>query len=176
MDEKLITKFMKGAVDAVVSQPKAIKQVGKDLSDIGKTSFKNVKNGIYPDGKFSKTGLAKTMLTMNDNQGRRAANLYTGKKLNTPMILGAAALGATAVVGNPGNLVNGKNLESQKMSDYESLMGIAGLTATRLGPNPIENGQLSAMSADGTAGRTSSQAPTLNASGNMVFGMHNSRH
>ena len=161
MDEKLITKFMKGAVDA---------------ADMGKTSFKNVKNGIYPDGKFSKTGLAKTMLTMNDRQGRRAANLYTGKKLNTTIILGAATLGVAAVVGNPANLVNGKNLESEKMIDYESLMGIVGLTATRLGPNPIENGQLSAMSADGTAGRTSSQAPTLNASGNMVFGMHNSRH
>lgn len=175
MAEKLISQLFKKTAQAVGKEGAAVGKAGKDIFDIGAKSAKNVSKTLAPKGKVTPAGVANTLLTKSDRRGRVATNFYTGRKLNTPVILGAAALGTAALVGSPKEVLGARNLESEKMSDYGSLMGMGGLMATRTGPNPVEASTPAALAADGTAGATSSQAPTLGASGNMVFGMHNNR-
>ena len=150
---------------------KVVKEVAESASTLGK----NVKGTFAPNGKVSGSAVTKALLTKDDKYGRRMGNLYTGKKLNTPVILGAAALPMMAMYGTPADALRGGNVESQKMKYYNSVSDIAGLMGTRQGLLPPEPGINPTMAADGTAGKAS-KAPTLGATGNMVFAMHNARH
>lgn len=120
-----------------------------------------------------KKALTKSLI-LDDKHGRHLGNLFTGKKLNGYTI-GAAGVGAGLMMtGGTQGLVGPKNAEPYSASDLAP-WDIPGVMSKPVAPaeaaaNPV-------MTADGTAGaeNTRSQAPTLNASGDIVFGMHGKR-
>lgn len=115
-------------------------------------------------------------LIKDSPHGRRLDNLYTGKKLNG-LTVGAAAVGVGAVVsGGWQNLTGEKHTTQSSTGDLKNIFDVNNTLSVRANLAMAEQAVNPSMSADGTAGATSSKAPTLNANGNMVFGMHNLRN
>ncbi len=148
-----------------------------DIGDAGQFVEKGVKKSAMGIKNLPTTAksLPKSALIMNDRKGAHLGNLYTGKKLNGYTIGGVAAVGTLAATGGASGLTGEKKMNPSSASDM-SLFDIKGVVSKPIGP--AEAAVSPVMTADGTAGaeNTKSKAPTLNASGDIVFGMHNQRH
>lgn len=128
-------------------------------------------------GKVAKAagGLVKHAFTKDAAAGRAIGNLYTGKKLNGLVLGGALAAGTLMAAGGPSSF-GSQNLNPQGAKDVQNIFGsgMKNTMATRHSPmsEPGVNPSILAGARDTS---NSSQAPTLGASGDMVFGMHNGR-
>lgn len=135
---KLLGKALKGTGKAIDAGSAPLRSVGNVLGDVsfsaGKGAAKYMKNNTLKDTRH----------------GRRADNLFTGKKLTGQ---------ATAAIGTVGL---GVGLYSTANSEIKAS------SPRRVGS--VEVGAAPMMEADG-----SSNLSNLNATGDMVFGMHNSR-
>lgn len=102
----------------------------------------------------------KAALLKDSKRGKHFSNINTGKELRGLPIYAAAGLGAVGMFGSAGD------------SGLGSGTGLLDMTY-RLKPKlgEIASGQPAIMMADGGGGH----APTLGATGDMVFGMHNRR-
>lgn len=110
-----------------------------------------------------------------DGENRRLSNLYTGKKLNGKLIGGVAAGAGLMAVGGPSGLTGSQAATPDKMSDIQNIFDLNGIMATK-SDGTVEQGMNASLAADGTSGvAQTTNAPTLGASGQMVFGMHNTR-
>ncbi len=136
--------------------------IGKTAANVGKKTAHNSKNIINKvDKVFMKP----------DKSGKNFNNLFTGKKMKPLVSLGIG----TAIVGT-GIAMGSKEGEFQDyVIDGRVPTGLNPLSTNLkrpvpqpINPLPLEN---PSMLADGLA----SSADTLGTSGNMVFGMHNSR-
>lgn len=136
--------------------------IGKSVADIGKKTAHNSKN---VKGKFDK------IFMKPDKSGRNFNNLFTGKKMKPLVSLGIG----TAIVGTGISMgVNEGKFEDDVIGGKVPT-GLNPLSTNLkrpvpqpINPLPLEN---PSMLADGLA----SNADTLGTSGNMVFGMHNSK-
>lgn len=154
---------------------------GKQLSDNVSDAGQAIKGGSQRAGKAMQStaqstaqNFPKNALVMNDKRGAHLGNLYTGKKLNGYTIGGAAAAGTLGVAGGVQGLVGEKKAIPESASDM-SLFDIQGVVSKPVAP--AESATSPVMMADGSAGAapTKTNAPNLNASGDIVFGMHNQR-
>lgn len=122
-------------------------------------------------------GLVKKAFLSSAKGGRAASNFYTGKKLNS-LVLGGALAAGTAVAAGGASSLGEQNLMPQGAEDVQNIFG-AGMKntlATRSSPiEPGINPTLLAGARDLTNRDNGSQAPTLGATGDLVFGMHNKR-
>lgn len=167
---KLVSKFIKGQADELSSAGKAIKS--------GVTgSQARLKKNLMPNGKVSAGGIANSVLLSDAPRGRHIENLYTGKRLNGKLIGGVGVAGALAVGGGANNMFGAKSSGLNNPSDVKSIFDINQMTAVKASAQGAEEGINPNMAADGagTAKATKSKAQTLNAQGDMVFGMHNTR-
>lgn len=165
----LVKKFIKGQTDELGS-------VGKSIKQGTQSSSQRFKKNLMPDGKISAKGVANTLLLSDAPKGRTIENLYTGKRLNGKLIGGLGVAGAVALGGGVNNIAGEKSTSLEKPSDIKSVFDLQSIAATKAsaeGAAPSENPY---MTADGVVPGTKSKAQTLNASGDMVFGMHNKRH
>src|SRR5574344_1994871 len=136
--------------------------IGKAAADVGKKTAHNSKT---VKDKFDK------IFMKPDKSGRNFDNLFTGKKMKPLVSLG---IGATIV--GPSILAGANEGKFQdNVIDGRGPTGLNPLSTNLkrpvpqpINPLPLEN---PSMLADGLA----SSADTLGTSGNMVFGMHNSR-
>lgn len=136
---------------------------------------KIMKESAEEGADFVKQNASK-LLIKNSRHGKRLDNLYTGKKING-FTVGAAALGAGALMtGGLQNMTGEKAVTQNGTGDLKSIFDINSTLSVRANLPMAEQAVNPSMSADGTAGVASSKAPTLNANGNMVFGMHNLRN
>lgn len=118
--------------------------------------------------------LVKKAFVKNAKHGASAANLYTGKKLNSVVLGGALAVGTVSAMGGVDSF-GSQNLTTEQGTDLGNLMGpgIQNTLATRMGT--AEQATAPSILAGAREHQTKSQAPTLGAKGDMVFGMHNKR-
>lgn len=169
----LVRNFIKGQADELSSAGKAIKSGVK-----GEQA--RLKKNLMPDGKVSAKGIANTVLLSDSPRGRHYENLYTGKRLNGKLIGGVGVAGALAVGGGTNNMFGAKSSGLNNPSDVKSIFDVNQLTAVKAQARGADSSVNPNMLADGTgsgtAKATRSNAQTLNASGDMVFGMHNTRH
>lgn len=136
---------------------------------------KIMKESAEEGADFVKQNASK-LLIKNSRHGKRLDNLYTGKKING-FTVGAAALGVGALMtGGLQNMTGEKAVTQNGTGDLKSIFDINSTLSVRANLPMAEQAVNPSMSADGTAGVASSKAPTLNANGNMVFGMHNLRN
>lgn len=136
---------------------------------------KIMKESAEEGADFVKQNASK-LLIKNSRHGKRLDNLYTGKKING-FTVGAAALGVGALMtGGLQNMTGEKAVTQNETGDLKSIFDINSTLSVRANLTMAEQAVNPSMSADGTAGVASSKAPTLNANGNMVFGMHNLRN
>ena len=136
---------------------------------------KIMKESAEEGADFVKQNASK-LLIKNSRHGKRLDNLYTGKKING-FTVGAAALGVGALMtGGLQNMTGEKAVTQNGTGDLKSIFDINSTLSVRANLTMAEQAVNPSMSADGTAGVASSKAPTLNANGNMVFGMHNLRN
>ena len=136
---------------------------------------KIMKESAEEGADFVKQNASK-LLIKNSRHGKRLDNLYTGKKING-FTVGAAALGVGALMtGGLQNMTGEKAVTQNETGDLKSIFDINSTLSVRANLPTAEQAVNPSMSADGTAGVASSKAPTLNANGNMVFGMHNLRN
>ena len=136
---------------------------------------KIMKESAEEGADFVKQNASK-LLIKNSRHGKRLDNLYTGKKING-FTVGAAALGVGALMtGGLQNMTGEKAVTQNGTGDLKSIFDINSTLSVRANLPTAEQAVNPSMSADGTAGVASSKAPTLNANGNMVFGMHNLRN
>ena len=136
---------------------------------------KIMKESAEEGADFVKQNASK-LLIKNSRHGKRLDNLYTGKKING-FTVGAAALGVGALMtGGLQNMTGEKAVTQNGIGDLKSIFDINSTLSVRANLTMAEQAVNPSMSADGTAGVASSKAPTLNANGNMVFGMHNLRN
>lgn len=136
---------------------------------------KIMKESAEEGADFVKQNASK-LLIKNSRHGKRLDNLYTGKKING-FTVGAAALGVGALMtGGLQNMTGEKAVTQNETGDLKSIFDINSTLSVRANLTMAEQAVSPSMSADGTAGVASSKAPTLNANGNMVFGMHNLRN
>ena len=136
---------------------------------------KIMKESAEEGADFVKQNASK-LLIKNSRHGKRLGNLYTGKKING-FTVGAAALGVGALMtGGLQNMTGEKAVTQNGTGDLKSIFDINSTLSVRANLPMAEQAVNPSMSADGTAGVASSKAPTLNANGNMVFGMHNLRN
>lgn len=141
---------------------------------------KIMKESAEEGADFVKQNASK-LLIKNSRHGKRLDNLYTGKKING-FTVGAAALGVGALMTGGLQNMTGEKAVTQKAvtqnetGDLKSIFDINSTLSVRANLTMAEQAVNPSMSADGTAGVASSKAPTLNANGNMVFGMHNLRN
>ena len=136
---------------------------------------KIMKESAEEGADFVKQNASK-LLIKNSRHGKRLDNLYTGKKING-FTIGAAALGVGALMtGGLQNATGEKAVTQNGTGDLKSVFDINSTLSVRANLPMAEQAVNPSMSADGTAGVASSKAPTLNANGNMVFGMHNLRN
>ena len=136
---------------------------------------KIMKESAEEGADFVKQNASK-LLIKNSRHGKRLDNLYTGKKING-FTVGAAALGVGALMtGGLQNMTGEKAVTKNGTGDLKSIFDINSTLSVRANLPMAEQAVNPSMSADGTAGVASSKAPTLNANGNMVFGMHNLRN
>ena len=136
---------------------------------------KIMKESAEEGADFVKQNASK-LLIKNSRHGKRLDNLYTGKKING-FTVGAAALGVGALMtGGLQNMTGEKAVTQNETGDLKSIFDINSTLSVRANLPMAEQAVNPSMSADGTAGVASSKAPTLNANGNMVFGMHNLRN
>lgn len=170
---KLIKKFIKGQADEVASANKAFR--GGIESEASR-----LKRNLMPNGKVTPGGIANSVLLSDAPRGRSIDNLYTGKRLNGKLIGGVGVAGALVAGGGINNMVGEKSTGMNDPSDVKSLFDLSQLTAVKasaqgasesVNPNMLADG-----AGSGTAKATKSKAQTLNATGDMVFGMHNTRH
>lgn len=117
----------------------------------------------------------KNALLKSDGKGSRAANLYTGLKPRGSLVVGGIAAGLAAKVAYEGGLgeqsVNKNNpLSPMSVLDPGGVSMQNSQHAQAINPNILASGRIPS----GTS--NASNAPTLNATGEMVFGMHNGRH
>ena len=136
--------------------------IGKAAADIGKKTASNTKK---VKGKVDK------IFMKPDKSGRNFNNLFTGKKMKPLASLGIG----TAIVGTGIAMGVNEGEFEDKVIDGKVPTGLNPLTTKiqrpvpqPINPLPLEN---PSMLADGLA----SNADTLGTSGNMVFGMHNSK-
>lgn len=113
----------------------------------------------------------KTAVLSTDKKGARAANLYTGKKINNATAF--LGIGATALIagGGPKSMFGEQNNYKNNTSNY-SLGDSLNLFAPKLGNQPIVKSESPSMQADGLI----QENKDLGASGELVFGLHNRRH
>lgn len=136
---------------------------------------KIMKESAEEGADFVKQNASK-LLIKNSRHGKRLDNLYTGKKING-FTVGAATLGVGALMtGGLQNMTGEKAVTQNGTGDLKSIFDINSTLSVRANLQMAEQAVNPSMSADGTAGVASSKAPTLNANGNMVFGMHNLRN
>ena len=136
---------------------------------------KIMKESAEEGADFVKQNASK-LLIKNSRHGKRLDNLYTGKKING-FTVGAAALGVGALMtGGLQNMTGEKAVTQNGTGDLKSIFDINSTLSVRANLTMAEQAVNPSMSADGVAGVASSKAPTLNANGNMVFGMHNLRN
>lgn len=136
---------------------------------------KIMKESAEEGADFVKQNASK-LLIKDSRHGKRLDNLYTGKKLNG-FTVGAAALGVGALMtGGFQNMTGEKAVTQSGTGDLKSIFDVNSTLSVRANLPMAEQAVNPSMSADGTAGATTSKAPTLNANGNMVFGMHNLRN
>lgn len=136
---------------------------------------KIMKESAEEGADFVKQNASK-LLIKDSRHGKRLDNLYTGKKLNG-FTVGAAALGVGALMtGGLQNMTGEKTVTQSGTGDLKSIFDVNSTLSVRANLPMAEQAVNPSMSADGTAGATTSKAPTLNANGNMVFGMHNLRN
>ena len=136
---------------------------------------KIMKESAEEGADFVKQNASK-LLIKNSRHGKPLDNLYTGKKING-FTVGAAALGVGALMtGGLQNMTGEKAVTQNGTGDLKSIFDINSTLSVRANLPMAEQAVNPSMSADGTAGVASSKAPTLNANGNMVFGMHNLRN
>lgn len=136
---------------------------------------KIMKESAEEGADFVKQNASK-LLIKNSRHGKRLDNLYTGKKING-FTVGAAALGVGALMtGGLQNMTGEKAVTQNGTGDLKSIFDINSTLSVRANLPMAEQAVNPSMSADGTAGVASSKAPTLNANGNMVFGMYNLRN
>ena len=162
-------EFLKG-------QAKEIGSAGKSIGSGSKNLVKRVTNNIGPRGKIDGIGMAKDLLLCNAKQGRALENLYTGKKLNGKLIGGAGVVGALGI-SSAMNLTGERPSEIRNAGDIQSVFDVPQIMSTKasaVGALPSENPYMIA-DGSGTAAATNSKAQSLNANGDMVFGMHNQR-
>lgn len=116
-----------------------------------------------------KTNILKSALFKKHPRGELAANLYTGMKPRGGLIVGGvmAGVGVKHALsgGFGGNTIN-KNNPLTPMSTLDP----GGVAMNRSQQAQAINPSILA------GGRLPSTAPDLNATGDMVFGMHNGRH
>ena len=169
----LVKKFIKGQADELSSAGKAIKSGVK-----GEQA--RLKKNLMPDGKVSAKGIANTVLLSDSPLGRHYENLYTGKRLNGKLIGGVGVAGALAVGGGTNNMFGAKSSGLNNPSDVKSIFDVNQMTAVKASAQGAEESSNPYMLADGsgsgTAKATKSKAQTLNAQGDMVFGMYKTRH
>lgn len=136
---------------------------------------KIMKESAEEGADFVKQNASK-LLIKDSRHGKRLDNLYTGKKING-FTVGAATLGVGALMtGGLQNMTGEKSVTQNGTGDLKSVFDINSTLSVRANLPMAEQAVNPSMSADGTAGVASSKAPTLNANGNMVFGMHNLRN
>ena len=167
---KLIKKIVKDQADELSSAGKAIKN--------GVQSEKaRFKKNLMPNGRVSAKGVANTVLLSDAPRGRSVENLFTGKRLNGKLIGGVGAVGVLAAGGGMNNMMGAKSTGMNSPSDVKSLFDIGQITAVKANAETAEKSENPYMLADGsgTAKATKSKAETLNAQGDIVFGMHNTR-
>lgn len=170
---KMVKNFIKGQTDELSS-------AGKALTNGVKSSSNRMKKNLMPNGKITPGGIANTVLLSDAPRGRAIENLYTGKRLNGKLIGGIGAVAAVSSFGGLDNIAGAKSMGTNKASDIKSGFDVSQLTAVKASAQGASEGINPYMSADGAgsgaAKPTKSKAQTLNASGDMVFGMHNTRH
>lgn len=116
--------------------------------------------------------LLKTALTRTAKGGASAKNLWTGKQLRGGLIGSGVALGALAAAGGPSAL-GPEKLRPDVASDVGTILGSQSLMAVK--KTAIQEAVNPSILAAGRATQGTSNAPTLNATGDLVFGMHNKR-
>lgn len=118
--------------------------------------------------------LVKSALVSNAKGGIGPSNLFTGKKLNGITIGGALAVGTLAAMGGPRSF-GAQNITTENPRDIQNIVGpgFKNTMATRY--SPAEEATAPSIMAGAREHHGGSQAPSLGASGDMVFGMHNSR-
>lgn len=120
-------------------------------------------------------GLVKSAFLSDAKMGRAVSNFYTGKKLNSMVLGGALAAGTAIAAGGPKSFGE-QNLDPQSASDVQNIFGAGARTAmaTRHSPT-VDQGVNPSILAGARDLSNSGNAPTLGATGDMVFGMHNGR-
>lgn len=168
---KLVKDFIKG-------QAGELSSAGKAITNGAKSSSKRMKDNLMTNGKVTPGGVANTLLLSDAPRGRTLENLYTGKRLNGKLIGGIGVAAGVSSFGGMDNMVGAKTIGSDNPADIKTDFDLNQLTAVKASAKGASQGINPYMSADGAgsgARPTKSNAQTLNASGDMVFGMHNTR-
>lgn len=163
----------------------ALKSAITDMaSGTAEDTLKSVVKGGAQDVVRNKAGravagsLARDTFTRSAKHGAGISNFFTGRELRGGLIGGAALAGA-AIMGGAGSGALGETqLRTQTASDLQNPFGQGTQLALATKRSPAEGAINPSIAAGGTVApseRTGSAAPSLNATGDMVFGMHNGR-
>ena len=118
----------------------------------------------------TKTGKAlKNIAFKKDAAGSRLANAYTGIKPRGSLIAGGVVAGLGAKVAWEGGF-GPQSINKNNALTPQSVLDPGGVSMQRSQHAQAINPSILA------SGRLPSTAPDLNATGDMVFGMHNGRH
>ena len=118
----------------------------------------------------TKTGKAlKNIAFQKDGAGSRLANAYTGIKPRGSLIAGGVVAGLGAKVAWEGGF-GAQSINKDNALTPQSVFDPGGVSMQRSQHAQAINPSILA------SGRLPSTAPDLNATGDMVFGMHNGRH
>lgn len=126
-----------------------------------------VKDTLTSEGVES----AVNLLLPKDSTGPRLGNFFSGRKPNGLMVGGMAIIGAAAGISAAGGL-GSQRYEMNRPEDANTILGGSRVIAAK--KSEVEQVVNPSVAAAGRAPSTGN-APNLNATGDIVFGMHNAR-